>query len=292
MSNIATSIDWLRVTQDYGELDLMEYLPNTKGGPLEDCRPMRPYSEAKRNRYFSVHWCDRHPEWRVMIEMNGTQLSDYRKDGQSENSLFKWVRFVGANVTRVDYAVDLFDCGGTPTDVRECFFTGQLDTIAHSVSIVEKNDRNGTKGATVYVGSRSSERLVRVYDKGKQKKTNLDWVRVEMELKGKRAMQFADLAAQEGYDTVGKSSLADVIEWSDIPWFESIWKEDYTPVDIDALGRPETDREKWLRTVIIPILAEEAESGSAWLVDALEAILQQARERSEHGPRIVPHSNA
>lgn len=250
---------------------------------------MRPYHDAKENKYFSVHWSDDHPEWRVMVEMTGTQLSDYRKDGHSIAQLFTWAKGMNARFTRLDYAVDLFNTEGNPLDVLECFHTSQMDTVAKSVSVVEKTRRNKSLGATVYIGSRASERLIRVYDKGKQKKTALDWIRVEIEVKGKRAMQFGNLIEQEGLDPSGKAYIADVVEWSDIPWFESIWKEDYTPIDIDAIGRPETDRERWLRTVVIPVIADELESGSEWLRDALEAVLEQSDDRGQHGPRLMPH---
>jgi len=289
MTEIGFSLDWFRVTLAYGRDDFRDYQPITQGGELRDRKPMRPYHDAKENKYMSIHWSDSHPEWRVMVEMTGKQLSDYRKDGHSIEHLFKWAIAMGARFTRIDFAVDLFDTGGNPLDVLHCFHTSQLDTVAKSCSVVEKTRRDVSLGATVYVGSRASERLIRVYDKGKQTKTRLDWIRVEIEVKGKRAMQFGNLIEQEGLDPAGKAYIADVIEWSDIPWFESIWKDDYTPIDIDAIGRPETDRERWLRVVVIPVIADELESGAEWLREAIEAVLQQTDDRGKHGPRLMPH---
>lgn len=288
MTEIGFSLDWFRVTLDYGREDFRDYQPITQGGELRDRKPMRPYHDAKGNRYMSVHWSDTHPEWRVMVEMTGKQLSAYRKDGHSIAHLFKWALAMGARFTRIDFAVDLFDTGGNPLDVKECFHTSQLETTAKSVSVVEKTRRNKSLGATVYIGSRASERLVRVYDKGKQTKTKLDWIRVEIEVKGKRAMQFGELIDREGLDTAGKGYIADVVEWSDIPWFEEIWREGYEQIDIDAIGRPETDRERWLRTVVIPVVAEELESGAEWLREALEILLETTGKSDGHGP-IIPH---
>jgi len=288
--NRGNSIDWLRFTQEYGKENLDEYLPNTKGGTLKDCRPMRPYSQAKSNKWFSVHWDDNHPEWRVMVEMNGQQLSDYRKSGNDEMRLFKFIAYVGAKVTRVDFAVDLFDSGGNPTDFYHAFHTSQVMTVAKSVSIVERTRKQESMGATVYIGSRSSERMVRVYDKGKQSKTKLDWLRVELEIKGTRAEQFAELVSLNDVERAGLSYLADVIEWSDIEWFEAIWTNEYKHINIDTIGRPETSRERWLRDVVIPAIADEVQSGSVWVLEALEAILEDVAQSGKHGPKLtIPH---
>lgn len=289
MSEIGFSLDWFRVTLDYGRDDFSEYQPTTQGGELRDRNPMKPYHDAKENRYMSIHWSDNHPEWRVMVEMTGKQLSEYRADGHSIAHLFKWALAMGARFTRLDFAVDIFDSEGSPLDVLECYHTGQLDTVAKSVSVVEKTRKKQSLGATVYLGSRASERLIRVYDKGKQAKTTLDWIRVEIEVKGKRAVQFGKLIDEEGLDAAGKAYIADCVEWSDIPWFEEIWRDGLEPVNIDAIGRPETDRERWLRTVVIPVVAEELESGAEWLREALEILLDTTGGSDGHGPRLMPH---
>lgn len=290
MTATATSLDWLRVTFAYGREDFSDYQPTTQGGELRDRRPMKPYSDAKENRYQSIHWSDVHPEWRVMVEMTGKQLSAYRKDGHSIPELLKWAIALEGQFTRIDFAVDLFDSEGDPMDLYHCFHTSQVDTIAKSISVVEKTRKKATMGATVYIGSRASERMVRVYDKGKQAKTRLDWIRVEIEVKGKRAQQFGELLHEHGVTEAGLSCLADVIAWTDVPWFNEIWSDEFSQIDIDAIGRPETDRERWLRTVVIPVIAEEVEQGAEWLVMALEAILQSDHDRSQHGPRLtIPH---
>lgn len=289
MTEMGTSLDWFRVTMDYGRGELSDYFPTELGGELRERKSMKPYSDAKENKCFSIHWSDNHPEWKVMVEMTGKQLANFREYGGSIAKLFVWAKTHGAKFTRVDYAVDLFDTGGCPNDVLECYHTGQVETIAKSVSIVERTRKNETLGATVYLGSRASERLIRVYDKGKQVKTNLDWIRVEIEVKGKRAMQFGELIEKEGLDTAGKSYIADVVEWSDIPWFESIWKEDYTPIDIDSIGRPETNRERWVREVVIPVLEDELLAGNDWLRNALITLLDDTKDSASHGPNIAPH---
>lgn len=286
--NQATSIDWIRFTLPYGFQDNGSEKPSFIGGETEACKPILSYNMAVKNDQHLLCWHTDHPEFRVLVEMTGSQLSAARRAGSTEAGIIAEATRLGANFTRIDFAVDLFDCDAVPLDVLECWRTDQLITSALSVSLVQKETRKGRTGQTVYVGARSSERLVRIYDKGAQSKTKLDWTRVEMEIKGKRARQFGMLLERDGTDMAGKSYLRDVIEWTDIKWFESMWGDDFEVIDIDKIGRPETDRERWLRTVVVPVIEDELESGSEWLFDALQAIMSAYEEKRGHGPNISP----
>ena len=290
MTNMSLSLDWLRFTLPDGALDDGERAPSFVGGETNECKPVLSYNTAVMNEFHSLHWHTDHPEFRVMVEMTGQQLSKLRKAGTTESGLISKAIELGAKFTRIDFAVDLFDTGGRPVDVLQCWRHDQFYTIAKSVSLVSKETRKSTTGETVYIGSRSSERLVRVYDKAQQQKTKTDWLRVELEAKGKRADQLGRLMQSDGVDKSGLAMLADVCEWSDIDWFENIWGSEYEPFEIDSIGRPETDRERWLRTVVVPVITEELEAGSAWLFDALAAVMQQTVDRQGHGPHLtIPH---
>lgn len=287
MTVLGFSLDWLKVTFPYGRDDFRDYQPTTMGGPMKDKKPTPPYSDAVGNRYMTLCWDDRHPEWRVMLEMTGQQLSAYRRDGGSMERLMQFVTAAEGRFTRLDFAVDLFDTGGSPLDFAECFYTSQLMVSAKTISVVQRTGREESQGETVYLGRRSSERMVRVYNKGKQAKMEIDWLRVEIEVKGKRSVQLGDLMAQRGIVPAGKSAIRDFVEWSDIPWFEGIYDESYEHVDIDSIGRPETDRERWLFNVCLPQIAKAVDEGIPGVLAALNAILLQADDRAEHGPSLT-----
>lgn len=289
MTEIGFSLDWLRFTLPFDWLSEFGNSPPVwHGEDTQPCKPILSYNMGVENSLHRIYWHSEHPEFRVMVECSGQELSRTRKNGGTDDGIIRAAISEGAKFTRIDYAVDLFDTGGTPLDVKECYHTGQLATIAHSVSLVEKTSKEKSLGATVYIGSRQSERLLRIYDKGKQSKTELDWIRVELEMKGKRAEQFGHMMAKEGRDELGKSAIAELIEWSDIPWLESIWEGTNRLVDIDSIGRPETDRERWIRKVVVPVIENELESGSEWLYDTLAALLVTYEERHGHGPNIAP----
>lgn len=120
----------------------------------------------------------------IMVRISGKALSEM-------NDARMWILHAidrGWRTTRVDVAFDVYD-GGIPVDVIASAY------MSHAM---EENKRKSTfiqgpKGSTLYIGSRMSEKMLRVYDKGLQQGTFLDWVRVELEIKG----QFCHLWGQD-----------------------------------------------------------------------------------------------
>lgn len=118
------------------------------------------------------------------------------------------------HVTRLDLAVD---------DTEKVFYTvGQLEGILcfgdfvskfrHWQSIQKKSISGKLEGYTIYLGSRSSDVMLRVYDKqleqnGKRGDSEepimYEWVRWELELKGERAQ----LAAKSMIDGISVGAL-------------------------------------------------------------------------------------
>lgn len=86
--------------------------------------------------------------------------------------------------TRIDLALDVFDSGISVEDVMLSY------EFVHSLNRQKKTQfiRSGN-GNTFYVGSRHSEKMLRVYDKAGEQHIEADWVRYEMELKGEAAVQ-------------------------------------------------------------------------------------------------------
>lgn len=287
MSNITFSIDWLRFTIPYKSGTIHENIGDWFGdAELTEKRPILSYNMAMGNELFTAYWHTDHKEFKIMLEMTGKQLSSARKSGIDERDILRKAESKGAVFKRLDFAVDLFDAEANPMDVLECWRTDQFDTVAQSVSVVMKETRKERTGSTVYIGSRSSERLIRVYDKGKQSNTDLDWTRVELEAKGLRGDQLATEMIKSGVTSAGLSMLVDVVAWSDIDWWNNIFSGEFEIVRIDSLGRPETNRERWLRTVVVPVIEDELEAGNGALFDTLWALMQAYEDKLNHGPSL------
>lgn len=127
--------------------------------------------------------------------------------------------------TRVDLAWDTTLT--TPGRVRDEFLAGNVVTRAHRDSW---DWRENAEGATFYIGSRSSERLVRFYDRRGP-------TRMEFEVKGDRApLLWAHLLEHEEADwsSAGMACLRDYLDFRDrssevepracplLPWWETI----------------------------------------------------------------------
>ena len=81
--------------------------------------------------------------------------------------------------TRLDLAMDNeYDIFFTPAQLNEYWNNRQIVTRCHTHKYVQSE-----KGDTFYLGSRQSPIMLRVYDKGAQKKAGYPWIRWEFELK-------------------------------------------------------------------------------------------------------------
>lgn len=111
------------------------------------------------------------------------------------------------HLTRLDLAID--DKGAhyfTMDDVSSYFNDGLWVSKFKSYQETVSKGKGGKRGHTVYVGSRKSPLMLRIYDKAlEQKKSDVkEWVRWEIEFHKERADAVAALI-------VGGNSLADVV---------------------------------------------------------------------------------
>ena len=106
------------------------------------------------------------------------------------------------SVCRIDIALDCMGSGVTCADIWGLLRQGNFSACSSSIRQFEglvRLDRK-TKADhrrndhTIYLGSVTSERMVRIYDKGAEQKTHVDWLRYEIQLRGASAKRFFVLA--------------------------------------------------------------------------------------------------
>lgn len=92
---------------------------------------------------------------------------------------------VSARISRVDLACDDYE-GRYPIGwAREQYESGAFDKRGQRPKPKYIDDLNSGEGKTFYVGSRKSENILRIYEKGKEQgDTDSTWVRYEAELHG------------------------------------------------------------------------------------------------------------
>jgi hypothetical protein len=119
------------------------------------------------------------------------------------------------SISRIDIALDCIGSGVTCADIwgflqrgsfsacsgaiRQCEGLLRLDRKAKAAK--KRNDH------TIYIGSVASERMVRIYDKGAESKTHIDWVRYEVQLRASSAKRFFVLAMRGDSANFSKKSV-------------------------------------------------------------------------------------
>ena len=173
-------IDTLRVTlpiEDYYAVALCEV-----------CKPTKPrdgYTRAVTTDDGLQWMCnpDR-PDMGCSVLLDGDTCQKLRADARFA-TIARWLaERPGARCSRIDLAFDVFD--REPLDlahasVRAGAFVSRAGR--KSYQFVEGGDGS----LTVYMGKRSSESFLRIYDKAKEQKLPGEWTRFELECKGNRA---------------------------------------------------------------------------------------------------------
>ena len=118
------------------------------------------------------------------------------------------------NITRLDLAYDdhtgILDLNRIACDVRDRYYTSP----SKKSQIIWSDDQvNDVKGLTVYIGSKSSDVMVRIYDKAAEREfgSELHWVRVELQLRHDRAQTAAGEIIKTHYLVVKKADNGDLI---------------------------------------------------------------------------------
>lgn len=134
--------------------------------------------------------------------------------------LWKLIELVDVkdHVTRLDIAIDCLGSGFTCDEIWRSLQRGSFTSVSSSIRQVQGLLSRGGKeavlaevqsrwagamvpnsqlartrsnaGHTIYVGSPSSDRMVRIYDKGAESETGADWLRFEIQLRRESANQF------------------------------------------------------------------------------------------------------
>jgi len=220
---------------------------------------MSGYRDTYDLLYASGHVDPTRPEQKIGIRMTGQNLGAYRSLGGTEGRLLEFYNKVGAKASRIDLAFDLMDYGIDPLRVYADWEKGKVKCNARTVQPFTKATRNSdgtiSKASTVYFGSRESEIMVRMYEKGKQMQTDLDWVRVELEVKGDKAGAVCQDIARLGVATVGRELLRGYFSKMPYKFWPDLMAGDSVP--LTPVGRKMTAHDAWLLNVIIPMLQDD-----------------------------------
>ena len=197
-------------------------------------------------------------------------LEHYELD---QKTLIQTVLHAGASITRLDVAKDLqgvaisLDAIYEALEQRQYIGTARKFAQIHSIG----------GGNTIYVGSRQSEKFMRIYDKAAELQApGTLWYRLELETKGMVARSLAtELVTGDNwtsrFDGIARH-MVDVAKGRD-------WQEFFVPGDVPT-GIPklekQTDREAWIEAQVMPAVVKHfIEHRDSKAVALLRAMLDQ-----------------
>lgn len=188
-----------------------------------------------------------------------------------QQALVQTVLHAGASITRLDLAKDLIGTEISLDSVYESMERRETTGTARSFSQI--HSLNG--GNTIYVGSRQSEKFIRIYDKAAQLgEQNSHWFRYELETKGMVSRALAQLLSEgdnwsSAFDTIS-TTMVNIPTNRD---YQAFYAQGTAAIGIPKLEK-KSDREKWIESQVIPAVAKHfVEFPSSAAVARLRALL-------------------
>lgn len=195
----------------------------------------------------------------IHIVYSGQSLQALEQAGYGAERLIKNAHSHNAKATRVDIALDIYDGRASVSSFANALKLGDAVTSSKTW----RNLENAEGGQTCYIGSRSSERMVRVYDKKAERAAALvevgssNWIRIELEAKGDRAKDFMNACRDNDIVDVMRSHLRAAIEFPTISDWRKAMETQGVFVKPTETKRKETKTRAWLLGVVANTLANE-----------------------------------
>jgi hypothetical protein len=211
--NPGVVLDWLRFTIPLSDLDklpgVLHELRQTFGGADILLHGMSGYTRSIPilGGTGKIMWHPERVEMGVHVMLPAGALANIWADGLFENipDFLSWVVEREGKFTRIDLAIDT---DRVHMDTIEAACTdivagGQQTLVTRCQKVDLDKSLRGSKGKTVYVGSRNSDRFVRFYDKAvEQGLEDVVWTRCEIQHGGEHANVVAHSIIQGGIDPV------------------------------------------------------------------------------------------
>lgn len=149
----------------------------------------------------------------VMVQVRQSAFEGLSPDGGA--GLLAWC-CANLRPSRLDVALDDGAARVAPGDL----YDGRLDAVSRTHRGGWEWRQNGAGGSTLYVGSRQSERYLRVYVKAAGGRA---WVRHEVELKGSVALGAAEsVLAGQSLVSLWAAEAGRIARWPDLPGWVSL----------------------------------------------------------------------
>lgn len=185
------AVDWIRATTKHHSISqVIEAF--SYGFKFEDWATFRPkegYDCGLQNPLgHQVMWCTYRDDMGVNIQFPGRACHELHDMGVNVLGIVQELSEENFKFTRLDLAIDIKGVYIDIVGLLDCEHSGS----ANNDPELHMKGRKARGGATLYIGSRQSDKYVRIYDKAKERKIkDVLWTRLEIELKKATATKIA-----------------------------------------------------------------------------------------------------
>jgi hypothetical protein len=196
-----------------------------------------------------------------------------REQKNADVLLLRWSLERGGHVARIDLCCDVQRTEFPPNAAYRAWERGEFRTAAKTLALTI-GGATQSLGETVYVGSRQSERMARIYDKAAEQ-GQIDgppWTRVELELKGAYARGAGQALAHAQPAHVFAGMMSEFISWDD-PVFQKMLEG--KKVGVEPVIKENKATRDWLIGSVVPSLARQCQVENDFLNTFLDELARQ-----------------
>lgn len=246
------TIDWISLTFHPKPEDQNAVLSLfSRSGVLDVDKARFGYDRAGRTEEGAILYTSSvNRDMGVHAVISGSALLSYSANGCTPTQLLERALRVGGKITRLDLAKDArdetFDLASLEKQISERDFVGRVQKAA--------SIRSTDGGMTIYVGSRQSNKFLRIYNKGVESKTGEDWIRAEMELKSDTAHIVGKLISEgEDMNNLFTSLARRQCDVNNADWQKMLSAD--ARIGVPKVER-QSDREAWIAKQVTPAVAD------------------------------------
>lgn len=252
---ISRHIDWLSFTVpqsvDYRDLfPLLEWRFVARGMHGYRARFQNPQTNATLDTDSPDASMGHH------FTFSGDALAILRQQqGAQDTQLCSRLLRFGAKSSRADLTINIHGGVLTPRKIQAAVKAGEAKPKANVSRFIEGKSGD-VEGDTFYIGSPTSDRQFRAYNKAAEMGVvdGQAWLRLELELRRLRANGAFQSVAANGVDTTVAGHMGDFLNWGDMEYQAALSGQSIPPVDIP---RRESNRRRWLTGQVAQALAKE-----------------------------------
>lgn len=253
---LTITIDWLAVNfKEYTHAAERFMRTHASSNPIQDATPRFGYSRATMDdNGVVIQWNPDRTDMGHHVIFSGSSLRNiFSKTEVQPRTLLRSVHDAGGSVSRLDLAKD---CTGKTIDLQSVYKSleqGDNRGNARTFGQIRSNDN----GHTIYIGSRQSERFIRIYDKAAQEHIQgMLWTRLELETKGMVARALsAQLLVVDAWESTFDAVVQGMVLLPDRTLMGAFFEQGVCKIGLPKIEK-QTDRERWISDQVISAVAK------------------------------------